>query len=56
MLVTIDGAWAPEQVRTLVPAGRGSLVLASEEYRGQLTALEMDLGARVLEIESFGGR
>lgn len=56
MLVTIDGAWAPEQVRTLMPAGRGSLVLASEEYRGQFTALEVDLGARVLEIEPLGDR
>lgn len=53
LLVLVEGAWEPAQVRALVPSGRGSLVLVSQDGP-ELGELEIDTGARIRDLEPLG--
>ncbi|WP_017576994.1 NB-ARC domain-containing protein [Nocardiopsis kunsanensis] len=55
MLVVVEGAWEPAQVRGLIPTGRGSLVLVSGDGP-DLGELELHPGARVRDLEPLDPR
>ncbi|MBE3001992.1 hypothetical protein IDM40_25325 [Nocardiopsis sp. HNM0947] len=50
MLVVVEGAWEPAQVRGLVPTGRGSLVLVSGDGP-DLGELKLHPGARMRDLD-----
>ncbi|WP_150252785.1 NB-ARC domain-containing protein [Nocardiopsis deserti] len=50
LLVLVEGAWEPAQVRALVPSGRGSLVLVSRDGP-ELGELAIDTGARIRDLD-----
>lgn len=55
MLVVVEGAWEPAQVRGLIPTGRGSLVLVSGDGP-DLGELELHPGARMRDLEPLAPR
>lgn len=50
MLVVVEGAWEPAQVRGLIPTGRGSLVLVSGDGP-DLGELKLHPGARMRDLD-----
>ncbi|MEU4801048.1 BTAD domain-containing putative transcriptional regulator [Actinosynnema sp. NPDC023587] len=51
VLVVLDDAWDPEQVRLLLPPGAGSVVLVTSRRR--LESLVVSNGARVLTLDTL---